>query len=346
MQVLPLRKIIVCLAAAGILLVAGCEDKPARSPGPSSPEKPLVGVLIYKKDDVYIATVTRSLAAGLDGKAEVSVQYAEEDQLAQNEQLESLLQKKAAAIALNQVDIQAAAQTLDRIKKAGIPVIYFNREPDMATVRSYDKARFVGTTILDAGKMQGELIAGLWRAHPEYDRNGDGKCQYIMFQGNADNPEAVARTEYSVRQARENGLAIQQVGQTFICNWDRELAARAMEFALAQHGEAIECIIANNDSMALGAIDVLQKHGRNLEGKPETIIPVVGVDAIDEAVAAIEKGIMSATVKQDGDAMGKAIATLLLNALAGKDFLEGLPYAWDESGIAVRIPYAPFEGTR
>ena len=346
MQSLPLRKIAVCFIAAAVLLTAGCEDKPAPPPASSAPEKPLVGVFIFKKDDVYISMVADALKANLAGKAEVSVQYAGEDQLTQNEQLEALLRKKAAGVALNLVDIQAAAHTVDKIKKAGIPVIYFNREPDMATIKSYDKARFVGTTIDDAGKMQGELIARLWRAHPAYDRNRDGQCQYVMFQGNADNPEAVARTEYSVRQAREQGLAMQQLGQTFICSWDRDLARRSMEFAFSQYGDAIELVISNNDSMALGAIDVLQKHGYNLEGKPEKFIPVVGVDAIPDAVAAIGKGIMNATVKQDGEAMGNAIASLLLNAIAGKDFLDGTPYSWDDSGIAIRIPYAPFEGKR
>ncbi len=343
MQSFPLCKIVACLAAAFILLIAGCEDKPASPPASSPQEKPLVGVFIYRKDDVYISTVASAIEAGLAGKAEVSMHYAGEDQLTQNEQLETLLQKKAAAVALNLADIQAAAHTVDRIKKAGIPVVYFNREPDMATIKTYDKARFVGTTIMDAGKMQGELIAHLWETHPGYDRNGDGRCQYVMFQGNADNPEALARTECSVRLARENGVEMRQLGQSFICNWDRELAARSMEFALAQYPDAIEFVVSNNDSMALGAIDALQKHGYNLEGKPEKFIPVVGVDAIPEAIVAIRKGIMSATVKQDGAAMGKTIATLLLNSLEGKDFLEGIPYSWDESGIAVRIPYAPFE---
>lgn len=59
---------------------------------------------------------------------------------------------------------------------------------------------------IDAGKMQGDIIKDLWDAHPEYDLNGDGKVQYVMFQGEPDNPEAIARTQYSVEQATANGL--------------------------------------------------------------------------------------------------------------------------------------------
>ena len=68
---------------------------------------------------------------------------------------------------------------------------------------------------------------------------------------------------------------------------------------------------------------------------------MVGVDAIPPAIDAINNGTMSATVKQDGQAMGKAIADLLLNIINGKNFLEGTGYSWDESGVAVRIPYSP-----
>ena len=54
----------------------------------------------------------------------------------------------------------------------------------------------------------------------------------------------------------------------------------------------IEVIIANNDSMAIGAIQALQEYGYN-KGDKTKIIPVVGVDAIPEAQDLIKKGIMT-----------------------------------------------------
>ena len=56
-----------------------------------------------------------------------------------------------------------------------------------------------------------------------------------------------------------------------------------------------------------------------------------------------EVGKMAATVKQDGDAMGKAIVEITLNVAAGKDPLDGTDYQFDDSGVAVRIPYVPFD---
>ena len=124
-----------------------------------------------------------------------------------------------------------------------------------------------------------------------------------------------------------------------MCNWDEATARQAMQAALAAHEKQIELVIANNDSMALGAIAALAERGYNTGDKTK-FIPVVGVDATPQAMAAIQKGVMSATVKQDGEAMAAAVAALTLNAVAGKAFLDGTPYSWDASGRAIRIPYS------
>ena len=68
---------------------------------------------------------------------------------------------------------------VDKAKEAGIPTIFFNREPDTEVVKSYDKSIFIGTNAADAGKMQGDIIKDLFDAHPEYDINGDGAIQYV-----------------------------------------------------------------------------------------------------------------------------------------------------------------------
>ena len=93
--------------------------------------------------------------------------------------------------------------------------------------------------------------------------------------------------------------------------------------------------------MAIGCIAALSNIGYNTEGG-DKFIPVIGVDATDAAKDAIAKGTMSATVLQDGEAMGNAIAAAALNAAAGKDFLDGTDLTLDETGVAVRIPYAPY----
>jgi methyl-galactoside transport system substrate-binding protein len=327
----------LCLFAG--FLAAGCDKEPLPAPKAA----PAIGMFLYRADDAYISSVARALATPLANLGSLSEYAADNDQIAQNDQLDLLLEKKPDLLIVNIVDPKATAGVVDKARKAGIPVIFFNREPDLNVLAPYDKACFVGTAIRDAGVMQGELVKRLWSNHPEYDRNRDGKLSYIMFQGEPDNPEALARTEYSVKTARERGVPMAQIGGTYVCNWDHDCARQAMETAFAAYGGAIELILANNDSMALGAVAALNSHGRNLENGPaELFIPVIGVDATEEAVAAIKRGVMSATVKQDSLAMAEAIGRIARNVLQGKNFLEDTPYAWDASGRAVRLPYSPY----
>ncbi len=326
--------------ASGLVLAFVIAAAPAVRAG-----QPRIGVLIYKYDDTYISTVRNALTKAFQGKAAISMQDGKGDQATQNDQLDVMLEKKMDGLLVNMVDAQAAAGVLAKIKAAGVPVVFFNREPNLDTLKTYDKAVFVGTNAVDAGKMQGDIIKDLWAKHPEYDINKDGKCQYVMFKGEPDNPEAIARTEWSVKQAEANGIKMDQIGQTFVCNWDTAQAQAAMESALAANEGKIELVIANNDSMAMGAIAALSNVGYNIEGGKK-FVPVVGVDATDQAVDAINKGIMSATVKQDGEAMGDAVTAIILNMVAGKKPLDGTKFQYDASGIAVRIPYAPYVGKK
>lgn len=339
-----LAMLMVSVMVLGLAACGGGSSDAATEGDAASGDLPTVGVLIYKYDDTYISTVRNSLQAALEGKANVEMQDGKGDQATQNDQLDVMISKGVDVLCVNMVDAKAASGVVEKASAAGIPTIFFNREPDTEVIKSYDKACFIGTNAIDAGKMQGDIIKDLWDAHPEYDLNGDGKVQYVMFQGEPDNPEAIARTQYSVEQAAANGLTMEQVGETQVCNWDTETAQKAMEAMLAANEGKIELVIANNDGMAIGCVAALSNIGYNTGAEGAPFIPVIGVDATDAAKDAIAKGQMSATVLQDGDAMGKAIAAAALNAANGAEFLDGTEYTYDDTGIAVRIPYAPYTG--
>jgi len=335
-----LRLLILALVAAFSL--AACDDGGGAGGKSPAGHRPLVGLFLFNDSDPYIHLVGVAIGQRLSGAFNLEAHDADNDPIRQINQVDAFLARHPGLLLVNAVDPKNAALFVARAKKAGIPIIFFNREPDLEVLRAYPKSCFVGTNAADAGRMQGDLIAEIWRKHPEYDRNRDGKCQYVLFQGEPDNPEALARSEYSVRQAMEKGVVMSQVGGNLVCNWDQALAERSMTAVLAEKTGNIEMIIANNDAMALGAIAALNKFGFNLGKKGGPFIPVVGVDATEEAAKAIVDGKMSATVKQDSAAMAAAIAAIAANALAGKDFLTGTAYAWAADGISIRIPYSPF----
>lgn len=305
-----------------------------------------LGVLIYKFDDTYISTVRSAIekyAEEADVKINLDMQDAQGDQAKQNDQMDILVEKDLDAVLINCVDTGSAQGLADKAKDAGIPAIFFNREPAKEIMESCE-GLFVGTTASEAGVMQGDLLADMWEAHPEYDLNGDGVCQYLVFKGEPGNPEAEARTSYSVSQAEERGLKMENVqGEPVVANWATDQAQNSMEAILAAHEGEIEAVFCNNDDMALGVISALNAVGYNTDAEAENWIPVIGVDATDAGVEAINSGKMAATVKQDGDAMGKALIAVAINAANGKDFVEGTEYEIAEDGVSVRIPYSRVE---
>lgn len=337
------RFLAIAISVMMIATLAGCSSNGSGNSGDSGKDAIKVAVFLYKFDDTYISTVRQSLQSIQDkNKDKVIFEFfdGKGDQATQNDAIDTALEKDFDLLLVNICDIGAGQTVIDKIKAKDKPVIFFNREPKTEELKSYDKARFVGTNAKDAGILQGEILSDIWKDKKDtIDKNGDGVLQYVMLKGEPDNPEAVARTEFSVSTLKDKDIKVEELGLQ-VCNWQQDLAQTAMEAWFSKYGEKIEAVIANNDGMALGAIAALQNQGYN-DGK-DKYIHVVGVDATEAAQDYIEKGLMSGTVLQDAPAMATALYECALNMAAGKDATEGTSYKYDDTGIAVRIPYAPF----
>lgn len=316
---------------------APAETAGTETPGAEAPadEKPLIGVTIYKYDDNFMSFVRQNIEKAADGKAELIMNDSQNDQAKQNDQVDAMIAKGVKALAINLVDPGAAPAIAEKAKAANIPVVFFNKEyPDGTDKIGYDKAWYVGTTSAESGVIQGELIAEGWKANASWDKNGDGKMQYVMLMGEPGHPDAEARTKFSVDTVVAAGIEVQELAkQTGM--WDAAKGKELMETWLAAHGEKIEMVICNNDGMALGAVEALKASGY-FEG--DKFMPVVGVDAIPEALDLVEKGQMAGTVLNDAENQGKATLELAINAALGKDVLEGTSWVLDETK-AVRVPY-------
>ena len=115
--------------------------------------------------------------------------------------------------------------------------------------------------------------------------------------------------------------------------WVRTLAQEKMSHIIASYGERIECVLSNNDEMALGAIEALKAAGYFTAGK---YMPVVGVDATAPALEALKEGTLLGTVLNDAVNQGEAILLLAVAAVTG-DFAD---YPFEiVNGHYVWIPY-------
>lgn len=307
-----------------------------------------VGVLLYRFDDAYISLVRQGfeeIQENNPGKVQFTFYDGKDDQIVQNQTIEAILENKSEDILLlNIVDVKRAYEVIGRIKEFNIPVVLFNREPlDMNSVKSYNKAFFVGTDSAQAGTFQGEIIINAWNKNKDtMDVNNDGILQYVMLIGENNNKDASERTEYSILTINNGGIQTQEIAST-VSDWNREQAKTDFEPIFIRYNTGIEAIISNNDEMAIGAIEVLNKYGYNTEDGAKNIA-VVGVDAIPAAQELIKKGEMTGSVVQDANVVAEASYVIGINLFNDKNPLEGTSYKFDDTGVAIRLPYKEYVG--
>ena len=295
-----------------------------------------VGITIYRYDDAFISFMRRNIETMLNGKAKFIMNDSENDQVKQNDQVDAAIQREVDALAINLVDPASASFMINKIKPTGIPVIFFNKEPSKEDMMLYDKAWYVGTLSEESGNIQGDIVVKAWQENPAWDKNGDGKIQYVLLKGEAGHPDAEARTERIKAVLTNNGITIEQLDEQ-TANWDILQAQTAADSWIEKYGNTIEFIFSNNDAMALGALKSIQKQGYNI-GDSNKFIPIVGVDAIPEIIEEIKKGTVVGTVLQSPKDQAKAVVDMVMNAANGKDVLTGTEYKLDDVK-AVRVPY-------
>ena len=326
-----------------------------------------VHVFYYTYSDPYISTVRAALDKTLSN---AGISYQDHDsnnnQTTQTEQIQTAITKGAKLLVVNIVTTgsdDAAKSIISLAKNAGIPVIFFNREVSDDVVKSYNKCAFIGTDAAEAGKLQGDMIGDyVTKNYSSIDLNGDGEISYVLFMGEKGNNEAIYRTKYSVENANKKLEAAEKKPLKFYDSankdkylldrdgkWSAQAANEYMTTILSSHSTSsknmVELIICNNDGMAEGAISALNSAGYNTGKSGSVTIPVFGVDATSAAKELIKDKKMTGTIKQDGEAMAKAIEKVVENGLNSKALFEGMSDYSIDSGVSkLRIPYAVYLG--
>lgn len=291
-----------------------------------------LGFTVYKYDDNFMAVVRQAIVkeSENDPDVELLMNDSQNNQSMQNDQIDVLLARGVKALAINLVDPAAAPVVIKKAKEDDVPVVFYNKEPSAKDLASYDKAYFVGTVSKDAGIIQGELIAKQWAANPQWDLNGDGKIQFVLLKGEPGHPDAEARSSYVVSTLNDKGYKTEEL-HLDTAMWDTAMAKDKMDAWISgPHGEKIEVVIANNDGMAMGAVESLKANGK-------TKLPVFGVDALSEALAMVRSGQMAGTVLNDAPNQAKATYQLTRNLGEGKPAGEGTE--WNLVDRVVRVPY-------
>jgi methyl-galactoside transport system substrate-binding protein len=313
------------------LALATCAAVPARAANPR------MGVAIYKFDDTFMSYVRNAIDDNAKGKATLEIVDCQNSQPTENDQVDQFLAKKMGAILINPVDRTAASGIIDKAKAKNTPVVFFNREPMPEDMAKWDKVYYVGAKAEQSGLMQGEIAVTYFKSHPKAFKAGDKTIHYIMLKGEPGHQDAELRTKYSIEAITKAGIKVDKLAED-TANWDRPKAVEKMKTFLAKFGDKIDLVLANNDDMALGAIEALRQEGYNTGAAGGKYIPVVGVDATAPALQALEQGTLLGTVLNDAKNQGKATFDLGYALAQGKPVTST---SWKiTDGKYVWVPYA------
>ncbi len=296
---------------------------------------PTLGVCIYNGEDTFISSLLDAIQADVGAAATLLIRDGRNDQNLQNDQVEELLKSPVDALIVNPVDRTSAIYLLQMALRYEKPIVFINREPLREDLEVYDKAYYVGVDAKEQGLLQGKLAAGYFKSHPFADRNQDDRMQLVILKGEPGHQDAELRTLFALKALQEEGIVIDKL-QEETALWERSLGQERMAVLLNTYGKGIECVISNNDDMALGAIDALKAAGYFTGGR---FLPVVGNDATAPAIAALGQGSLYATVINDAAGQGQAAVKLALLLAKGEAVTpETFPYPLD--GKMVYIPTA------
>jgi ABC-type sugar transport system, periplasmic component len=305
-------------------------------PGAGKVQTIKIGVAVYRKDDTFISSlctyleqIAKNKEIESGKKIVLNIVDGQSNQALQNDQVDNFISHDYDVICVNEVDRTAAAVIVNKVKAAGIPLIFFNREPVEEDLRMWDKAYYVGADAAQSGRLQGEIVVNAWKQNKALDKNGDGKMQYVMLEGEQDHQDALLRTEYSLKAVTGAGIHVEKLADD-IANWQRAQATSKMTQWIQKFGSRIEVVLANNDDMALGAIDAIRDS--NLQSKPI----VLGIDATQPGLKAIEDGSLFGTVFNDPRAQAQAIFDLSYSYATGVVSSSAVKM---QSGRYVRVPY-------
>ena len=287
---------LLCALMASALLV-GCSKGQSGASGGSAK----ILIATCAKGDAFRDSLIDALESACKAQGiEYSTVYAEQSAEQQVAQVKDAKAQGFTAVICRLMDADTALQ----IERAadGIPVIFINNCPDESYLKA-DKYIYVASD---------EKVAGSYQAQYVLDKlSAKSEINVMILQGEKTHSATKGRTEAARRVLDASGKKINYLFQDY-ADWSTALGKEYFEI-FNSTGRSVDCVISNNDSMAVGAIEGMEACGVD----PSTII-VCGVDATTEGCQLVKDGKMDFTVCQNAVNQANAAVDVAVMLSAGK----------------------------
>ncbi|WP_300380043.1 ribose ABC transporter substrate-binding protein RbsB [Clostridium sp.] len=242
-----------------------------------------------KKIGMVLSTLNNpffvSMKEGAEKEAEklgykLIVLDSQNDSIKEKSNVEDLIQQGVTALLINPTDSDAVIQSVEGANKSNIPVITLDRKSNGGVVTSH-----IASDNVKGGAMAAEFVLEKLGA--------DSKINVVELQGIPGASATRDRGEgfHSILDKKDNV----KFASSQAADFDRQKGLQVMENIL-QGNSDIQVIFAHNDEMALGAAKAILSS--NIKAM------VIGFDGNDDALDAVKKGDMMATVAQQPDLIG------------------------------------------
>ena len=286
---------VLLLAVLATALAAGCQRGGGEGGGGAR-----IGLSVSTLNNPFFVTLRDGAQSAADeAGAELIVSDAQNDTAQQQDDVQNFVTQQVNVILVNPVDSDAVVPAIEAANQANIPVIALDRGAsggELATTIASDNVQ--------GGNLAGEELIRLV---------GSGSVAQLEGTPGAD----PARDRGQGFQDAIDAQSAVEVVASQSANFDRAEGLNVAENIL-QANPDIAGIFAQNDEMALGAVQALG-------GSAGDDVKVVGFDAIEDALSAIQDGTMNATVAQQPAEIGSLGVENAISVINGESVEENIP---------------------
>jgi ribose transport system substrate-binding protein len=287
---------VLMLAALVTALVVGCQ----RGGGGGGEGGQRIGLSVSTLNNPFFVSLRDGAQqAADDAGAELVISDAQNDTAQQQDDVQNFISQQVSAILVNPVDSDAVVPAVEAANDAGIPVIALDRKASGG-----DVVATIASDNVQGGRMAGEELIRL------------------VGSGNVAQLEGIPGTD----PARDRGQGFQEaidaqssvkVVASQTADFDRSEGLTVTE-NIMQANSDIKGIFAQNDEMALGAVQALGDQAGD-------DVKIAGFDGGEDALNAIQDGTMNATIAQQPDKMGSLGVETAISMINGESVEENIP---------------------
>ena len=309
--------ILVTLILASAVVFAG--------PKADDSGKVKIALLMRNMDEQFLKDYSDNVkklaaAAGVD----LNVQDARSDGANQLTQLQTLLNQGYKYFVIIPCVSELSEQMNKDIQAKGGAAAYSNIQPTVASLKVGPNFFYASSPEFVGGRYQGQLIADYFDNNPA---KAPGKAiNMILINGQLGHPAQVNRRAGLLAELQTRGYTVNIIAED-TANWSPDQANEKMNAWIASFRDKFNVVAAQNDGMALGAVQSMIQNGlvkKDANDGTTLTVPVLGIDATGDAIASMKKNELYATVLQD--AVGQSAAAFdVIHQMAAGTYKPGNP---------------------